>query len=67
MLLLGKERRNATSLLFPEEYKPLTRNQYVRQMIRRAARVHRDARLNTQRAQVRQKLNHDRHALKSVP
>ena len=67
MMMLGKERRYATSLLFTEEYKSLARNQHVRQMIRRAAKVYRDVRINTQRAQVRQKLNHDRHALKPVP
>ena len=67
MMMLGKERRYATSLLFPEEYKPLARNQHVRQMIRRTANVYRDARINTQRAHFRQKLNRDRHALKSVP
>ena len=66
MLMLWEERRYATSILFPEEYKPLTRNQHVRQMKKRAARVYRNARINTKRAQVRQKLNHDRHALKSV-
>ena len=59
MLMLNKERRYSLALLFPEQH-PKAKNFYVRDLIRRAARIHQIARQNLKQAQVRQKLNYDK-------
>ena len=59
MLMLNKERRYSLALLFPEQH-PKAKNFYVRNLIKKAARIHQIARQNLKQAQVRQKFNYDK-------
>ena len=65
--MMGKERRYTTTLLFPTEQLKRTKDAYVRELVARAARIHKLARQNIKRAQIRQKMNYDKHAKKSIP
>ena len=59
MLMRNKERRYSLALLFPEQH-PKAKNFYVRDPIKKAARIHQIARQNLKQAQVRHKLNYDK-------